>query len=315
MAAGGLPTSTKLNLDQFVIKDPGFDESAWGGDTVDGQVQSPLFIGIIGNNDADEDVPENVRGDELAARPWDLETWPLGVVDGTIAGVQDAEPLAASAPASTVPENQEPDAAFFSPLPESTGPNNQPRKGSYPDDFEGAGRAPRLQFKDILPANLGIDPFNSQSNSRLRDTFLENTFDRWITPPDLESIAGFIGKSSSFSLDPRTNDTIEHYISERTEFRQDNQLQPAAFSDVNGFHTTMSWQELLDQMRLTGIDTENETDCIFATQRYSYQPPYNPDQFVNFRIYNWTQYLQSSAIAVSSFEPINATSGVGLDLS
>jgi hypothetical protein len=61
-------------------------------------------------------------------------------------------------------------------------------------------------------------------------------------------------------------------------------------------------------MRLIGLDTNDKTDCLFATRRYSYQPPINPDKFVNHNSYVWVEYLQNGT-AASNFEPISGVSG------
>ena len=274
--------STNIDVSLFETQDPGFDSNAWGGDTLDGQPGTPFYIGIEGNTNGSLFIPPGTQSVEIPARPWDYETWPIGSVP-----IAPPSPTPIQPPPED-PEDNELDSKPISPLPAITGLNNQPRTSAFKEDYEHRGAPEQYKFGDLLPSLSGQE-------NKLLSVFIENTVDRWVTPPDYEALAGYIGEEKGTSIDPLTGERIEHYIQENTEFRNDNQIQPAAFIKVDGVNDTMSWQELLAQMSILGLDTDEKTDCIFSTTKYSYQPPVDPDHFVNYSRYIWVKMLTGTA--------------------
>ena len=182
-----------------------------------------------------------------------------------------------------IPESKEPFALPISPFAQEIGAQTRPSKTTYPLDRELPGTPRTINIESMLPEHIA----RGRKGKSLLAPFLYNTIDKWLTPPDLDNIGGYIGEILEAGI------INEDYIEEKTAFAKKHQLQPSvrSFIDGNTSDLNMTWIELLNQMRLNGLDVDGKADKMFATQKFSYQPPVSPEKFVNFRYFYWTKNL------------------------
>lgn len=127
-----------------------------------------------------------------------------------------------------------------------------------------------INLNDFLPgANKGD----------LLESLNVNLFNRYLTKDEFDRIVGLIG-----DIDP--NDSINKPITERTPFRQNNQLQPIITQQIGSANHYMSFEDFLTRIGRTGVNTEKFNEWGNALQ-FNWIPPIDLDKIVNYRDYYW----------------------------
>lgn len=218
---------------------------------------------------------------ELIDTDVNFSPFPIGdsQEDDLLIGLQDSPDIAPPVQVA-LPDSKEPVAKVLSPMPEKLGSQTRPTRLAYPKDREIPGTPPTIHIEGLLPEHIR----NGAEGDSLLSPLLYNTIDRWLTPPDLDSVGGHVGEE--FELDD------VNYILETNAFDKKNQLQPSIRSFSNdSVDSNMTWHELLSTMQLNGLDVIGKSDKFFATKKFSYQPPISPEKFVNYRYFYWVKNL------------------------
>lgn len=115
--------------------------------------------------------------------------------------------------------------------------------------------------------------------SRILDGIIDNTFNRFLTNPEYSYYNGYIGESD--------NSSTLSQISERTEFRQKNQLQPIVTVDLGNTKKNMTFQDFMRRLDRTGVDIDS-FDGWGRSQQFNWVPPIDIDKLINYKNYYWT---------------------------
>ena len=109
----------------------------------------------------------------------------------------------------------------------------------------------------------------------------ENTFNRFFTAAEHEHVVGIIG-------DLKTDDPTTFRVPEKRKSRSGSQLQPVPHVKIGSIDHQMSFDDMMNKLRLAGVDTDK-----FATWgkslQFNWVPPVNIDKLVNYREYFWDQ--------------------------
>ncbi|QDJ96482.1 hypothetical protein Xoosp13_296 [Xanthomonas phage Xoo-sp13] len=111
------------------------------------------------------------------------------------------------------------------------------------------------------------------------DSLNKNLFNRYLTKDEFDHIVGIIGDA-----DP--NDKINKQITERSSFRQANQLQPVVSKKIGSINHFMSFEDFMTRIGRTGVDTDKFDEWGNALQ-FNWVPPIDMDKMVNYRDYYW----------------------------
>lgn len=134
---------------------------------------------------------------------------------------------------------------------------------------------PALQLNDLLP---------SVNQSEASNSILSTLFQRWLTKPNLTTVAGTIG----FSRTP-----IAGLIQENTAHRQAYQLLPVFHCQQGDRARIADWNDVLRKLAFTGVDPL-KYDIWGATSVFNFHPPINLDMFVNYSNYYWVDKSSTS---------------------
>lgn len=113
---------------------------------------------------------------------------------------------------------------------------------------------------------------------RIPEGLSKNTLNRFLTKPNFGDFNGYIGEKDFRS-------ELEK-IPERTEFRQENQLQPVISAAVARQDHHLSFQDFLRKLQRTGVDTES-FDTWGMSQQFNWVPPIDIDKLINYQNYYW----------------------------
>ena len=131
-------------------------------------------------------------------------------------------------------------------------------------------RDPRTNLFELLP-----EVFQSETN----EAVFENTFNRFLSKPQIELVDGFAGA-------PLENAARQRQIQEPTPHRQAFQLQPLLFTQVGNINHLASYVDILNEVERLGIDS-----CRLPlwgnAVKVNWAPPIDIDKLVNFRDYWW----------------------------
>lgn len=113
--------------------------------------------------------------------------------------------------------------------------------------------------------------------------FFNATVDQLFSTTNSQRAQGFIGRRSGGVFNP-TGDT---YLSEPTKNRAAYQLEPIAYSRVDGEDTNQFfYEDLLNHLSFNRGNISNH-DRLFSDKYYSFAPPIDLDKFVNYQSYVW----------------------------
>ena len=131
-------------------------------------------------------------------------------------------------------------------------------------------RDPRTNLFELLP-----DVFRSQTN----EAVFEDVFNRYLSNPQLELVDGYVGE-------PLPEGSIDRQIQEPTACRQAFQLQPQIFARLGTENHIASYEDFLNELERTGVDSCRLPLWGNALQ-FNWVPPIDVDKLVNFRDYYW----------------------------
>lgn len=131
----------------------------------------------------------------------------------------------------------------------------------------------------IKTINFLPSVFRTDTNQK----FLNATLDQLVTPPNLQRINGYVGRTNA-----PTFKSSDNYQPELTTQRQNYQLEPSvvvkdANNNVNFFS---SYIDLLQQIKHDGGIIDNHSR-LFASESYSFDGLFDFDKLVNFNQYYW----------------------------
>lgn len=131
----------------------------------------------------------------------------------------------------------------------------------------------------IKTINFLPSVFRSETNQK----FLNATLDQLVTPPNLQRINGYVGRTSA-----PTFKSSDNYQPEPTAQRQHYQLEPSVVvKDTNGrVNFFSSYIDLLQQIKHDGGLIDNQSR-LFAGESYSFDGLFDFDKLVNFNQYYW----------------------------
>lgn len=129
---------------------------------------------------------------------------------------------------------------------------------------------PRINLNDKIPAYLNTDVTNSIN---------ETLFNRFLTKSEYDRIVGLIG-----SLNP--DDVNAKQITEQNAYRQENQLQPVAYSKIGTKENYLSFEDLLTRLETLGVDISKFDQWGNALQ-FNWVPPIDLDKIINYQDYFW----------------------------
>jgi hypothetical protein len=128
--------------------------------------------------------------------------------------------------------------------------------------------------------NLLPEYFRSDKNEK----FLSSTIDQFIQEPELERINGFIGTKST----PNFNPVSDIYISEKSSFRRNYQLEPSLVikDSLSNIKDIIGFDDLLNEIKNQGGNVVNH-DKLFTNEFSSYYPLIDWDKLINYSFYYW----------------------------
>ena len=131
----------------------------------------------------------------------------------------------------------------------------------------------------IKTINFLPSVFRTDTNQK----FLNATLDQLVTPPNLQRINGYVGRTNA-----PTFKSSDNYQPEPTALRQNYQLEPSVVvKDANGnVNFFSSYIDLLQQIKHNGGLTDNQSR-LFASESYSFDGLFDFDKLVNFNQYYW----------------------------
>jgi hypothetical protein len=118
-----------------------------------------------------------------------------------------------------------------------------------------------------------------QNRGNFLDSLNHNLFNRFLTSDEFDHIVGLIGDA-----DP--NERVSTQIKERTNFRQDNQLQPVVTKKIGTVNHFMTFEDFMTRIGRTGVDTEKFNEWGNLMQ-FNWMPPIDIDKIINYRDYYW----------------------------
>lgn len=129
---------------------------------------------------------------------------------------------------------------------------------------------PRLNLLNYIP-----EVFHSDTAKSL----YENTFNRFLSKPEVNRVTGYIGEGSA-------NAVIDREIKEPTIHRQSHQLQPILYNKIGSVEHMASWNDILNELERVGVDTER-FDEWGKVRRFNWAPPIDFDKLNHYRDYYW----------------------------
>ena len=131
----------------------------------------------------------------------------------------------------------------------------------------------------IKTINFLPSVFRTDTNQK----FLNATLDQLVTPPNLQRINGYVGRTNA-----PTFKSSDNYQPEPSALRRNYQLEPSVVvKDANGnVNFFSSYIDLLQQIKHDGglIDDHSR---LFASESYSFDGLFDFDKLVNFNQYYW----------------------------
>lgn len=125
-----------------------------------------------------------------------------------------------------------------------------------------------LNLQGLLP---------SVNQSEATNSILSTLFQRWVTKPTLQNVAGSIGFSKN---------VFAAAIEETSAYRQAYQLSPIFTTNTGETSNLYDWNDILRKAKSTGVDPARYHEWG-ATTSLEYRPPINFDKFVNYQNYFW----------------------------
>lgn len=113
---------------------------------------------------------------------------------------------------------------------------------------------------------------------RIATGLTDSVFNRLMTKADFSEFNGYVGE-------PDFRSELNS-IPERTEFREQNQLQPVINYTVASQDYHLTFQDFLRKLARTGVLTE-EFDRWGKSQQFNWVPPIDIDKLINFSDYYW----------------------------
>ena len=144
----------------------------------------------------------------------------------------------------------------------------------------------RVRTVDFLP-----EIFQTSTNRQ----FLGATLDQLVQEPKFKKIQGFVGRRVGPGVNPN-----ESYVVEPTAERADYQLEPGVVvkdQDTGLINDAITYPGITDSLALQGAITNN-SDRLYTSDYYTWDPFVDFDKFVNFNQYYW---LPSGPDAVDVF--------------
>lgn len=135
----------------------------------------------------------------------------------------------------------------------------------------------RTRIDELLPT-----PYQSDAGSAL----MENTVNRLLTKKDTQYVDGFVGQRNPLAINSRQ-------IQETDIISQANQLQPVLTASLGTERRHLSWQDVISELTLQGIDMSQFPEWG-AADKYNWVPPVDIDKVLNFRDYFWVDPNQNN---------------------
>lgn len=119
------------------------------------------------------------------------------------------------------------------------------------------------------------------NKSKILESLNENLFNRYLTKSELTRFIGNIG-------DEDTSSVASYTISEPTEYRTVNQLQPVAQLKTGSVDSYMTFEQFVNKLEAVGVDISS-LDRWGALLEFNWVPPIDLDKLMNYRDYFWTR--------------------------
>ena len=133
----------------------------------------------------------------------------------------------------------------------------------------------RVRTVDFLP-----EIFQTSTNRQ----FLGATLDQLVQEPKFKKIQGFVGRRVGPGVNPN-----ESYVKESTAERTNYQLEPGVIikdPDTDVVADAITYPGITDALALQGALTNN-SDRLYTSDYYTWDPFVDFDKFVNFNQYYW----------------------------
>jgi len=137
---------------------------------------------------------------------------------------------------------------------------------------------------DYTKNNINLfDMLPSRHKTNFNRSLFNNTFNRALTKTELTYVSGNIG-----------NTTVNR-LSEDSPHRQAFQLQPLVSAIVSTVDYTLSFENLLNELSMIGVDTSVYNQWGDTTV-FNYAPPIDTDKLINYLDYYWVDSTTANPI-------------------
>jgi len=132
-----------------------------------------------------------------------------------------------------------------------------------------------IRTVDFLP-----DIFQTTPNKQ----FLNATLDQLVQEPAFKKTQGYVGRRVGPGVNPN-----DYYVLEPTATRANYQLEPGVISlkpDTNEIKDAITYPGITDALAVQGA-VVNNSDRLYTSEYYTWDPFVNFDKFVNYSQYYW----------------------------
>jgi len=142
---------------------------------------------------------------------------------------------------------------------------------------------------DYNKVRTRIDKLLPEPNqSEINESILENTINRMLSPKETTFVDGYVGQNNRQAINSRQ-------IPESSIIRQANQLQPILSAKLGSEKKYLSWEDVINELTLQGVDMEKFSDWGSA-EKFNWVPPIDIDKIINYRDYFWVDTNANSQL-------------------
>jgi hypothetical protein len=150
----------------------------------------------------------------------------------------------------------------------------------------------KVRTVDFLP-----EIFQTPTNKQ----FLAATLDQLVQEPKFKKTQGYVGRKVGPGVD-----ASDRYVVESTESRTDYQLEPGVIFkklDSDTVEDAITYPGIGDALATQGAFTDN-SDRLYTSEYYTWDPQVNFDKFVNFNQYYWLPGGPASVLVGATKVPL-----------
>jgi len=150
----------------------------------------------------------------------------------------------------------------------------------------------KVRTVDFLP-----EIFQTSTNKQ----FLAATLDQLVQEPKFKKTQGYVGRKAG----PGVN-ASDRYVVEPTESRTDYQLEPGVIFkklDSDTVEDAITYPGISDALATQGAFTDN-SDRLYTSEYYTWDPQIDFDKFVNFNQYYWVPGGPASVLVGATDIPL-----------